>query len=325
MAVRYPVLAGAAAGLLLRLVFSGPGGSSWSPMTGWFIYLAPVVVGMVTVYLAEREARRSWGYYVVAPMIATMFFVLGTLLILIEGLICAVIIVPMFALLGVVGGLIMGAFCRWTRWPRHTLYSFAALPLLLAALGSNFPTSTGIGVIERSRVIHAPPAVVWSKLNDIQAIAPEEMEAALARRIGVPMPMSGTTRKTADGWVRESRWGSHVHFEEVIDIWEPERRLHFTYRFAPDSFPRAALDDHVVIGGHYFDLIDTDYVLEPSSGGTLLRTRVRYRISTHFNFYADWVAQLLLGNLSEVGLQLYAARSEREWAQAQTSGAADAR
>ncbi len=225
----------------------------------------------------------------------------------------------MFALLGMVGGLLMGCICRWTRWPRQTLYGFTALPLLLGALGSHLPTPSAIGVIERSHVIHAPAGVVWSNLNDIQDIGPAEMEAALARRIGVPMPMSGTTRRTADGWVRESRWGSHVHFEEVIDVWEPERRLHFTYRFAPDSFPRAALDDHVVIGGHYFDLIDTEYELEPSDNDTRLTTRIRYRISTHFNFSADWVAQLLLGNLSEVGLQLYAARSERAWAQARAS------
>lgn len=79
MLKRYPVIAGALAGLLLRLAFSGPAGSPWSAMAGWFIYLAPVVVGMVTVYLAERACRRSWVYYAVAPMMATALFVVGSL------------------------------------------------------------------------------------------------------------------------------------------------------------------------------------------------------------------------------------------------------
>jgi hypothetical protein len=100
MAKRYPVIAGAIAGVLLRLVFSGPAGSRWSAMAESFIFIVPIVVGMVTVYLAERQRRRDWAYYVAAPGLATVLFVAGTMLIMIEGLICAIVIVPMFAVRG---------------------------------------------------------------------------------------------------------------------------------------------------------------------------------------------------------------------------------
>jgi drug/metabolite transporter (DMT)-like permease len=66
MLKRYPVLAGAVCGVLLRLAFSGPGGSPWSAMAGAFIFTAPILVGMVTVYLAERQHRRTWSYYISA-------------------------------------------------------------------------------------------------------------------------------------------------------------------------------------------------------------------------------------------------------------------
>ena len=313
MLKRYPVIAGALAGVMLRLMFSGGGGSPWSAMAGAFIFLAPIVVGMVTVYLAERQRRRDWLYYLFAPSLATALFVAGTLLLLIEGWICAIVIIPMFAVLGGVGGLVMGALCRLTNWPKRTLYGFAALPILLASFGSDIPTPAGVGVIERSVVVSAPASVVWRQLNRIDEIQPGEMADALALRIGVPMPMSGTTRQTPDGLVRESRWGKQVHFEEVIQDWQPERYMRWTYRFAPDSFPPHALDDHVVIGGHYFDVVDTSFTLMSDGVVTRLSTKVQYRISTQFNFYADWVAQLLLGNLSEVGLRLYKTRSEREW------------
>jgi hypothetical protein len=313
MLARYPIIAGALSGVLLRLAFSGPGGSPWSAMAGAFIFLAPVLVGMVTVYLAERRQRRSWSYYFYAPAFATMLFVVGTLLILIEGWICAIVIIPMFCVLGAAGGLLMGLICRKTNWPKPTLYSFAALPLALAMFGGHLPVQSDIGMIERSILIDAPPASVWRQLNDIQDITEEEMHDALALRIGVPMPMSAATRQTTAGRVRTSRWGAQVHFDEVIQQWQPGRYLRWTYRFDADSFPRAALDDHVVIGGHYFDVLDTDYTLMPDGESTRLTTRVRYRISTQFNFYADWVAQLLLGNLSEVGLRLYKSRSEREF------------
>jgi hypothetical protein len=320
MLKRYPVMAGAVAGVLLRLVFSGAPQSQWSAMAAAFIYLAPIAVGMVTVYLAERQRRRAWGYYVVAPCLACVLFVAGTMLIMIEGLICAIVIIPMFAVLGAVGGLVMGAVCRLTNWPRPTLYCFGALPILLASVGSVLPAPTALGSIERSVVINAPAAVVWRKLHDIDNIQADEMAAAWAIRIGVPLPMSGKTQQTPQGLVRKSRWGKSVHFDEVIQDWQPERHVRWTYRFAPDSFPRQALDDHVVIGGHYFDLIDTSYTLAAEGNATRLTTKVHYRVSTQFNFYVDWVAQFLLGNLCEVGLHLYKGRSERDAAQEASHG-----
>ena len=320
MLKRYPVIAGAILGVSLRLMFSGRGGSPWSAMAAAFIFIAPVLVGMVTVYLAERQRRRDWYYYVLAPFMATSLFVAGTLLLFIEGWICALVIIPMFAVLGAIGGVVMGLVCRLTNWPRRTLYSFAVLPILLASFGSNIPTSIGLGTIERTIVVNAPASVVWRQLNHIKDIQPEEMADAWALRIGVPMPMSGTTRQTPEGLVRESRWGKQVHFDEVIQDWQPERYLRWTYLFAPDSFPPNALDDHVVIGGHYFDVLDTSFTLVPDGDATRLSTKVRYRISTQFNFYADWVARLLLGNLSDVGLRLYKLRGEREWSTLSNQG-----
>jgi len=313
MLMRYPVIAGALTGLALRLFFSGGGGSYWSPMVGAFIFGAPILIGMLTVYLAERQKRRNWKYYIVAPILANILFVSGTFALLIEGFVCAIIIVPMFAILGMLGGILMGMICRHTDWPKQTLQCAAALPIVAAFLGPLLPTPSATGVIERSITIDAPAAVVWQSINDVRGIEPEQMSGALAMQIGVPPPISGVTRQTATGRIRETHWGKRVHFDEVILDWQPERFVRWSYRFSPDSFPRGALDDHVVIGGHYFDLVDTSFSLQPSSDArsTLVTTQVRYRISTQFNFYANWVAQIVVGNLSETGLRLYKSRSER--------------
>jgi hypothetical protein len=312
---RYPIIAGALAGVSLRLIFSGEAGTSWSAMTGAFIFFTPIIVGMLTVYLAERQKPRGWDYYVRAPFMATALFVGGTLLMFIEGWICAIIIIPMFAVLGAIGGLIMGVICRLTSWPKSTLGSLAAMPLAIAILGPIIPTPSENGTIERSISVLAPPAIVWQTITDIKDISEEEMADAWARKIGVPMPMSGTTHQTTNKkeYVRVSKWGKHVYFEEVMQDWQPEHYMCWTYRFFDDSFPRKALDDHVVIGGHYFDLLETEFLLKPIDEGraTQVTTRVRYRISTQFNFYANWVAQLLIGNLNAVGLRLYKSRSEQ--------------
>ena len=65
-----------------------------------------------------------------------------------------------------------------------------------------------------------------------------------------------------------------------------------------------------MIGGHYFDLLDTTYSLQPDGAGTLVKMQVHYRISTQFNIYADWVAQWLLGDFGDVILRMYKNRSE---------------
>lgn len=305
-----PLLAGVVGGLLLRLLFSGAAGDNWSAMAGAFIYLSPMLVGALTVYVAETRERRSWGYYLWAPFVANCLYVLGTLLIMVEGLICAVIILPMFAVLGATGGLLMGVVCRITDWPRQTLYGFAALPLVFGAMGDYLPEPTVLSAVQRSVVIQAAPERVWAQLNDATNIRPEDFGFTWAARIGVPMPLSGVTESTPDGRVRVSRWAKGVHFDEPITDWQPGRYLRWTYRFAPTSFPPHAMDDHVLIGGHYFDLHDTRFTLTPEAGGTRLDMVVHYRVTTQFNFYADRVAQWLMGDMLDADLKFYKRRSE---------------
>lgn len=54
----------------------------------------------------------------------------------------------------------------------------------------------------------------------------------------------------------------------------------------------------------------TSYSLTPKGTQTELRVRMQYRVSTRFNWYADPVARLLIGNVAEVNLDYYRHRSE---------------
>jgi hypothetical protein len=305
----WPLLAGVAAGIGLRVAFYGEPGGIYAPMSGAFIYLAPVVVGAVTVYVAERKKRRTWRYYIWAPFLADILFVLGTLFVMIEGLICAVIIAPLFALLGIVGGLIMGAVCRVTKWPRQTLLGIGILPFVLGPIEDGMPLPALVGAVERTVVMDAPPGEIWRQIMNAEAIQPAELDRAWVFRIGVPLPLAGVTRQGPNGMARRVTMGKQVYFDEVITQSEENRYVRWAYRFYEDSFPPYALDEHVVIGGHYFDLVDTSYTLSPVGDRTQVRMRTQYRVSTRFNWYADPVAQFLLGNVQEVNLNFYRERS----------------
>jgi uncharacterized protein YndB with AHSA1/START domain len=313
--LRWPLLIGALAGAVLRLVFSGRPGHAFAAMEASFIYLAPVLVGAVTVYAAETRHRRTWAYYFRAGFLANALFVLGTMLILIEGIICAILIIPLFGFFGGISGLVMGAICRATNWPRQTIYGLAVLPLALGGLEPYLPLPERVNTVERVRVVAASPEKIWRQLENARDIAPQEVDHAWMYRIGVPLPKAGLTEWTPEGPVRKVTMGSGIHFDQIATEWQPNRHVRWTYRFAEDSFPPNALDDHVRIGGDYFDLRDTEYTLTPVGDATELRVRMRYRVSTQFNWYAAPLAEFLMGNFEDVILAFYARRAEADKAE----------
>lgn len=307
----YPFAAGIIVGLLMRFVFSGGEDDPLSVMSGAFVFGAPLLIGAVTVFVAERLVPRGWGYYAASGAGAAILFVLGTMLIMIEGLICAVLISPLFALLGTVGGLIMGAACRLGRHMIKALHSFLLLPLLFMAFELNTELPTHTYEVERSTLINAPRDVVWRQLQQVPAIDEREVDQAWVFRIGVPKPQSATpTSEVVSG--RRIKMGKQVYFDQVIEESRENEYIRWSYRFYDDSFPAGSMDDHVRIGGSYFDLVDTSYTLLPEGSQTQLIVRFRYRLSTRFNWYAAPILDRLLRDAADTYLALYLARASHD-------------
>ena len=92
-------------------------------------------------------------------------------------------------------------------------------------------------------------------------------------------------------------------FRETVIDWVPHRRLSFT--IAVDSIPTKTLDQHVTVGGEYFDVLDGTYEIVPISAKEVeLRLWSTHRLSTHFNGYAslwtDFVMRQIQGNILQV-------------------------
>ena len=54
-----------------------------------------------------------------------------------------------------------------------------------------------------------------------------------------------------------------MFFPETVDVWEPQKRLGFTIAAEIDKIPATTLDEHVRVGGEYFDVLRGEYRLEP--------------------------------------------------------------
>ncbi|WP_254451825.1 SRPBCC family protein [Duganella vulcania] len=308
---------GAAYGLLMRVVFGFAPffhteymGAASGPMLTSFVVLVPLVLGIYTVYAARDDAP-EYGYAILAPWAPMFAFVGGTALLLIEGSICIVMALPIFMISASLGGLLGLVLIRNVKFKSSSMNALLMLPLLSGYAETHVALPQQISQSTETIHIAARPEVVWGLINHAVDIQPAEMSGGLAYMIGVPYPIEAVTQPGAAGRVRKLRWDKDVRFDEPITAWEENRYIKWTYDFKPDSFPAGALDDHVLIGGRYFDLVDTSYRLQPEAGGTRLDIVVSYRVSTNFNWYAAWWGRVLVDDSANAILRFYKRRSER--------------
>lgn len=313
---RYVLLAGAAYGLLMRLAFGLPMFSSdvrsdtaSQAMLWSFVCLVPLLIGALAVYFPGGRPR-TIPYAILAPWLPILLFVGGTALLLIEGSVCIAMALPLFLGIGSVGGLLMWCLLRFYRPSNMAMSVLLFAPLLLGLWERELPLPDAMRSADASVQIDAPPEAIWALISDAEAIRPAEMQDGLAYRIGVPYPQSARTVDTAQGRVRRLRWDRGVRFDEPISHWQPNRYIRWSYSFPPGAIPADALDEHIVIGGRYFDLVDTSYRLTPIGQGTRLDIHVTYRVSTNFNWYSATWARLLVDDAAGTILGFYKRRAE---------------
>ena len=308
-----PFIWGGAYGLILRLLFSEHvlvGMKLPGAMTTAFAVVVPIAIGAITVYMAEKKARRSFLVYIFAPWLSVTLFVAGTAIALIEGSICIAMAMPLFLLLGSVGGLVMGVVCRFRNNPIRTVQSIAILPFLFALHEGSHPLPESTHTIIRSVHIASTPEVVWRNVASPTNIKPSELKGGLAYAIGVPYPVEAHLLAPGLGGIRHSVWQHGVSFDERITSWDEKHHMTWQYSFYANSFPPGSMDDHVVIGGEYFDLNETTYTFTPETGGTRLDIAITYRVSTGFNWYAIPMAKIFITSTADALLNLYKTRAE---------------
>ncbi len=306
---------GALYGLVMRVVFGLPyfehaRGSAAGPMMAAFVMLVPLLIGVFTVH-AVRRRPPSLLFALLGPWVPTVCFAFGTGVVLIEGSICIAMALPIFCIVSSVGGLLCWIVLKFVDVPQGGVNALMLLPLLLAWPEQQWRLPDAMARSEAAVHIAAPPEAVWHLINHATAIAPDEMHTGLAYRIGLPYPVEAVTQATPAGRVRKLRWTGGVAFDEPITAWDENRYIAWTYAFDARSFPPGTLDEHVLIGGRYFDLVDTAYRLVPERGGTRLEIVVDYRVSTHFNWYAAPAGRLLVDDAARTILNFYRQRAEK--------------
>jgi hypothetical protein len=96
-----------------------------------------------------------------------------------------------------------------------------------------------------------------------------------------------------------------------VTTWEPARALAFTIKVDPDFIPHTAFDQHIIVGGRFFDVLDGRYEIE-SLSPTMSRLRLtsRHRLTTRFNAYAGWWSEKIMRQIQGSILEVIRARAE---------------
>lgn len=283
-----------------------------------FLVVLPLCIGLLVngiLRLLGKEAPFRVRGGITTASILLLVFAAGV--VFKEGAICILMALPLVLLAGLIGS----AFQRAEKHKSaeegekksdsiKKLGAVAMAPFAVGLLEGNFTSPDSFHLIREFIEIDATPDVVWRHINFPTDIRREELRGGVAYLIGVPYPLEARTIEGRVGGLRELKWERGIAFSEQITAWEPNRHIAWKYIFSKDSFPPGSLDDHIVIGGQYFDLKDTSYTLHEQEGKTKLEISVNVRVSTNFNWYAGLWTNFLVADTARTILKFYKARSE---------------
>ena len=313
------VAVGLAYGLFMRFVHGGPQSSSvytsmLVAMTAGFLIVGPFVIGWLTVAALAPDREYHFGTWIFLPWLAVLLANVLVWAANIEGLICIVFALPITLVFSSLGGITAGLIRR-DRY--HKMRSFsvclAILPFLLSAAEMQTSGPRQLRTVNTAILIHATPAAIWPHIERVAPIAHGELRPTWAHAIGFPLPVEATLDHEGLGGIRHASFEHGLLFIETIDGWDPGWRIAFTIAADTAHIPPTTLDEHVTIGGRYFDVLDGEYRLEPlPHGDTMLHLSSRERLSTDFNFYAALWSDAVMSNLQTSILEVVKHRAEAD-------------
>jgi hypothetical protein len=308
------IASGAAYGLFVRWgsrLF--PSTQVFAVMTVGFLFFVPFGVGFVSVYIIERKRSQPIWMWLLVSSGAVVLALAGTIMAYWEGFICVVMFAPIGLLTSMVGGVIAGAWMRLRR-ERATHIPVACvmiLPLLVTPWEEHVLRTQEVLQVESVVDIHASPDEVWRNIERVPRIRPAELRPSWSHRIGFPNPVEATLSHEGTGGVRHATFEGGILFVETVDLWEPQQKLGFSIRADTADIPPTTLDEHVTVGGKFFDVLYGEYVLDPQPNGIIrLHLISRHRVSTDFNWYAHLWTDAVMRDLQQRILLVVKNRAE---------------
>jgi hypothetical protein len=298
--------------IVLRLFF---GIKDWNDlftvMSVSFLLCLPTIVGALTVYFSSEENVRKFRYRFFVPWIPIFIFFFITLLVSLEGWACWLMILPFFLLAASIGGLIGGYFKLRKRDSKVYISLLTLLPFLVSPIENFIGSIPGTYEANTYIDINAPAGKIWNNITRVNEIRPEEDRGWLTKFLGMPRPVEAILNYNGVGASREARFTKGLVFHETVLEYIDKKKMVFSIKAYPYEIPSTTMDEHIVIGGKYFDVLNGTYELEQLNDKTYrLHLYSHFKLTTTFNFYASWWAKWIMKDIQNNILQVEKQRAE---------------
>jgi hypothetical protein len=308
---------GLAYGLVIRFAFQTTFLNRFGGLMAWaFLLGVPFAMGFITIFVIQRREPQPFWVWIVWPWVPILGGAVGSFLALIEGVICIAMFLPIAMACATIGGVLAGTLVRLSTGSKTNNVIAAAvllLPMMVAPWEQRVLYSNEIHTTENFIDIAASLPVIWTNIERVRAIQPSELPDSWSHRIGFPDPVEATLSHEGIGGVRHATFTGGVLFVETIDVWQPGQRLGFSIKAQTDQIPNTTLDEHVRVGGPFFDVLHGEYRLESLDNRVIrLHLSSQQRLSTDFNWYARIWSDATMADLQSRILKVIEARCEHE-------------
>jgi hypothetical protein len=299
--------------IVLRLFF---GITTWrelfSVMSVSFLFCLPTIVGALTVYFSPLNKVEKIAYRILMPWIPIFVFLVFTLAFSFEGWACWLMVLPLFLIAASIGGLIGGYFKLRKKDNRVYISVLVFSPLLISPVEAMIGSIPGTYEAYTSIDIKAPADKIWSNVTRVAAIKKEQDKGWLTEMLGFPRPVKAELNFEGVGAYREAVFTNGLVFHETVSEYVHNKKMVFSIKAYPHEIPSTTMDEHIVIGGQYFDVLNGTYELEKLNETTnRLHLYSHFRLTTTFNFYAGWWAKWIMKDIQYNILQVEKERAEK--------------
>ncbi|KQC34460.1 hypothetical protein AAU57_01570 [Nonlabens sp. YIK11] len=281
-------------------------------MSTTFIFVLPTIMGALTVYLSEKSRASSVAYRIFAPWIPIFLFLLVTMVFSIEGWACWLMILPVFLLAATIGGFAGGYLRGQWRNDKLNISILFLLPFLIAPMESLVDSIPGEYKAYTYIDIDAPIEKIWDNVTKVSEIEASEDTGYLNKTLGFPRPIKAELNFEGVGAYRKTIFTNGLVFHETVTEYIDNEKMVFTIKAYPHEIPSTTLDEHVVIGGEYFDVLNGTYELEQLPNGiNRLHLYSKFELDTTFDFYAGLWAKWIMKDIQNNILRVAKKRAEK--------------
>ena len=276
-----------------------------------FLFLLPVLIGALTIYLSPSPKSKKLVYKIFIPWIPIFIFLIVTIILEIEGWACWLMMLPIFLAGASLGGIIGAYLKKEWRNDKLNISILILLPFILGPLESMIDKIPGTYKAYTYIDIDAPADRIWDNVTRVYEIPENEDSGYLNKALGFPRPVKAELNFQGEGAYRKAIFTNGLVFHETVTDYKDKEKMVFDIKAYPHEIPSTTLDKHVVIGGDYFDVLEGTYELEKlDNGKKRLHLYSYFKMNTTFNFYAGWWAKWIMKDIQNNILKVQKHRSE---------------